>query len=94
MDDIFVFVGLVSPFIAATAGFAAAWWTSRGHVRRLERILTQLTSSDERVEALEQDLTALHDQLERMREDQEFLTRRLAERAAPPPLREDRQADV
>ena len=93
MDEILVFVGLVSPFIAATAGFAAAWWTSRGHVRRLERILTELTSSDERVEAMEQELATLHEQLERMREDQEFLTRRLAERVAAPPRRAD-QAEL
>jgi HAMP domain-containing protein len=84
MDEIFALVGLLSTFIAATAGFATAWWTSRGHVRRLERLLTNLSSGDERTEVLEHELAGLREQLDRMREGQEFLTRLLAERPARP----------
>ena len=99
MEDTLVILATLSPAFAAAAGFfAAAWWSGHRHLRRLESILRERSELGRRGDGdtLEQALAAIEDQLDRVREDQEFLTRMVADAkpkpAVPAPSDSERDA--
>jgi hypothetical protein len=93
MEDALIVLATASPAIAAVAGFfAAAWWSSNLHVRRLESILREKHGTGERDDNLERALTAIEDHVDRIREDREFLMRLVADANAKPAASLPREA--
>jgi acyl carrier protein phosphodiesterase len=83
MEDTLIVLATASPAFAALAGFfAGAWWSSNRQVQRLDGLLRGETRRTEDDEAIHRALAAIEDQLDRFREEQEFLTRLMADAKA------------
>lgn len=83
MEDTLIVLATTSPAFAALAGFfAGAWWSSNRQVRRLEGLLRAEAGGGEDVETIHRALASIEDQLDRFREEHEFLTRLMADAKA------------
>lgn len=83
MEELFMFLGLASPLVAATAGFAAAWLSASKRAKRLEEMISASFTAEERLEDLEEAVRRVTSQLETIRDEQEFLAR-VVEKGLPP----------
>ena len=79
MEDALAALTLMCTILGTAAGFfAAAWWQSNKHSRRLEELLRSRLGNGERDDTIERSFAAIEEQLEHVREEQEFLSRLVA----------------
>jgi hypothetical protein len=80
--DAILMLLFVGAAMAGSAGFAAAWWSVSRRARRLERILGGHFVSEDRLREMEEQVAGLQGEIDKMRQDHQFLSRLLANRVA------------
>lgn len=79
MEDTLIVLASASPIFAALAGFfAGAWWSTHRQVRRLQGLRAE-SDRDAEEESVHRSLMAIEAQLDRLRDEQDFLSRLVAE---------------
>lgn len=73
-----IFFGLFGTFAVASGVFATAWLAARRRARTLDRLLTRVTSSDDRLDLMDQRLEDIAARLEQLARGQEFLGKLLS----------------
>jgi hypothetical protein len=81
MEELFAVIGFFA--LSLSIGLGIALWITRGELRRLLAEHRPAAASTDRLERLEQAVEALALEVERVSEEQRFMTRLLAERAGP-----------
>jgi cell division protein FtsB len=81
VEELFAVIGFFT--LSLSIGLGLALWITRGELWRLLAERRPAAASTDRLERLEQAVEALALEVERISEGQRFMTRLLADRAAP-----------